>query len=69
MADIRKVTFLPRDGGPYAGWLNMDRVLYAEDHGREGKIRCAVVQLDNQEMFIVDARALEARSGRYGRRS
>lgn len=33
MADIRSVTFIPKDGEPYQGHVNFDKVIYAEDHG------------------------------------
>jgi hypothetical protein len=55
MADIRKVRFIPIDSEPYEGWINFDRVLYAEAHGidKEEKVPTALVVMDT-------ARSLEA---------
>lgn len=68
MADIRKVKFMPRDGGDYFGWINFDRVLYAEDHGLDGKARRALIVMDDGQQFTIDAKAINAGRSPHGRR-
>jgi hypothetical protein len=71
MTDIRKVKFVPLDDEPRWGWVNFERLLYAEDHAWDEEEQCPVALLvmdyddsgcGNPISFMrVDARCLDNR--------